>query len=344
MTARSAQLKEINTDSIRMELRKKDHQTAQELSVSTGLSFATVNGILAGLVAGGEAIIDSDVQSSGGRPAKLYSCNTRATEVLLVYFKDEKGRKASVHFDLVDLRGSSIDSKTVSEVDYLTYSPEDIAEMIEEGVALYPGIRAAMVGIGGNTKDGRVYDCKFPNLEGAEIAAFLSGRAGIDVFLENDANAAVLGYCRRNRVFDEEGVVYLYFPEHAGPGCGIYMGGRLHRGYLGAAGRFHDLRDIVDWDMHDGMSPDECIERVTRANRIVANLLDPERIVISAPVLTEEHLLELERRLSPYTIGGRTVRLVLTDDFIGDFREGLIVCALDRMEKRPYIGSRSVYA
>jgi predicted NBD/HSP70 family sugar kinase len=73
-----------------------------------------------------------------------------------------------------------------------------------------------------------------PGLEGLRIAPALQGRLGVPVTVENDVSLAAVGEQWRGIAEGFEDFAFLSVG--TGLGCGLVLGGELHRGFHGAAG------------------------------------------------------------------------------------------------------------
>src|SRR3954468_22035455 len=101
------------------------------------------------------------------------------------------------------------------------------AGALDGAVAGVPGVIEApsgQVGLAGN----------IPGLEGLRIGPALQERLGVPVTVENDVSLAAVGEQWRGIA---EGVDdFAFLSVGTGLGCGLVLGGALHRGFHGAAG------------------------------------------------------------------------------------------------------------
>lgn len=108
--------------------------------------------------------------------------------------------------------------------------PDALNDQIASYLESYPLIRALTFGVLGAVNNGRVFHIpdyeKFNNFD---FKAFYQERYSLLVHVENDMNAAVLGYYDRLGNDKNLSLVYLYFGMN-GPGAGIIVNGDLVRG------------------------------------------------------------------------------------------------------------------
>ena len=154
-----------------------------------------------------------------------------AKRVLAIDIGGSKLMAAVVETDgtILDSRKMKLPSGT-TEYEILSYI-ERMAEELRQGKP----VEAAGVNIPGLADPGRglwVYAC-FSGIRDFPIAELLRARLGLDIFIENDANACALaerrfGVCRNTSD-------YLWITVSNGVGGGLVLGGRLYRGYYGSA-------------------------------------------------------------------------------------------------------------
>lgn len=137
----------------------------------------------------------------------------------------------------------------------VTGQPErDLAELADEARALcaeagvsLSDLRGVGVSVPGplDPESGDLIDP--PNLPGwtrVPVRRLLAERLGLPVYVENDANAAVLAECRFGAGRGFQHVVYLTMS--TGVGAGLVLAGRLYTGKHGAAGEVGHAP--VAWD------------------------------------------------------------------------------------------------
>ena len=88
------------------------------------------------------------------------------------------------------------------------------------------GKKAAMgFGLPGTQRLGQLETSDYKGLLSTQFAGYYAARFSMPVVLENDVNAAALGYCTLRGKTDAT-LCYLYFPRRYGPSAGGFAGAR----------------------------------------------------------------------------------------------------------------------
>ncbi len=128
--------------------------------------------------------------------------------------------------------------------------------------------RHVMVGIPGaiDPRTGRISLIpNIPGLENFDVRAFLQGRFGTDVAIENDVNLAMLGEHALGCARDCRNAAFLSLG--TGAGLGLLIDGKLYRGASGSAGEIADLP--VGHDFGSANSPGGTFELEVGSSAIV---------------------------------------------------------------------------
>lgn len=239
-------LRRINSTVVLRELRAAEGAlTLTRLAQATGLSRPTVEGVVDGLLdAGLVAMVSEEPGDSRrqGRPARHFRFRAEAGHLLGV----EVGAR-KVAAVLADLRGRQLGTleRTVSERAPVSERLErvrgTVAELLRRCGVPRRTLRAVGVGTPGIVaRDGTVrLSTALPGWTGLPLADRLRRSFRCPVLVENDANAAVLGEHWTGAATGAEDVVFVL--AGLSPGAGSLIGGRLHRGFGGAAGEIGAL-------------------------------------------------------------------------------------------------------
>ena len=344
-------------------------RSLSDLARDTGLSRPTVEGVLeglarAGLVAEtGSAAVAAERRP--GRPARRYRFRAEAG---LVLGAEVGPRRVSAL--LADLRGSRIGG-AARAVPTDAGAPQRLAELAElvagllrEHAARPGALRAVGVGSPGIVgRDGTIRLCTaLPGWTGLPLAARLRERFGCQVLVENDANAAVLGERWSGAAVGSQDVVMVL--AGLSPGAGSLIGGRLHRGFGGAAGEIGALHLLgrqatperllatsgeplepldeqavaeVFARARAGEAPAAAavrrfVERLVHDVTALVLALDPELVVIGGWAAGLDGVVEpLRRELARYCL--RTPRVVASSLGEEAVATGALRLALDRVEE-----------
>ena len=224
--------------------------TLTELASRTGLSRPTVEDALARL--SGLRVVEELAPEQGGgkvgRPARQYRFRPEAGVVLGL----DIGEHRLVAL-LADLTGATLT---------ITTHPVHATDSGDARMAAArEAIRAALTAVGRTRADlwaavagtagivdaeGRVIRSDvLPDWTGRNLAGQLRRSLACPVRVENDANLAALAEHWRGVAVGVDDVIYVHASHRLG--AGILIGGRVHRGFGGAAGEIGSLR-LLHWD------------------------------------------------------------------------------------------------
>ncbi|GAA1932121.1 ROK family transcriptional regulator [Streptantibioticus ferralitis] len=238
-------LRRINSAVVLHTLRGERSRTLTELVRATGLSRPTVEGVIEGLTGSGlvvEAPADPGDVRRQGRPARRFRFHAEAGHLL--------GIEIGVHqvrVVLADLSGRVLDSLG-HDLDGLLPA-DDRLERVRVAVAdLLRGSGVARstlwaVGVGSPgivESDGTVrLGTAMPGWTGLPLGDRLRRSFRCPVLVENDANAAAVAEHWMGAAHGSDDIVFVM--AGLSPGAGSLIGGRLHRGFGGAAGEIGAL-------------------------------------------------------------------------------------------------------
>lgn len=213
-----------------------------ELARRTGLSRATVTGLVDELAGAGVVGVHAEGSPAGprstGRPPLLLSLVPSAAYAVGLDFGHTHIRVA-----VCDLSGQSVvDKWSPAEIDHAPIESLDLAARLVHdalGAARIPTDRLIGVGMGlaapinsitGEVQAGGI----LPGWHGIVPVAEMETRLGMSVHLENDANVGAIGEWVFGAARGVANVVYVRLS--AGIGAGLILGGRPFQGATGVAG------------------------------------------------------------------------------------------------------------
>ncbi|MCX2970168.1 ROK family protein [Streptomyces sp. TRM70308] len=238
-------LRRINSAVVLRALRgAQESPTLTDLVGLTGLSRPTVEGVVDGLVESGlvaEAPAGLAARRQG-RPARRFRFRGEAGHALGIEVGPH--RVAAV---LADLTGRVVgsDERPVAEE---AEAPErlgrvraSVSDLLRRTGVARATLRSVGVGTPGVVRaDGELALCTaLPGWTGLPLGERLGRSFRCPVLVENDANAAVLGERWKGAARGCDDVVMVL--AGLSPGAGSLIGGRLHRGFGGAAGEIGAL-------------------------------------------------------------------------------------------------------
>ncbi len=238
-------LRRINSAVVLHALRESHPLTFTELTQAIGLSRPTVEGVIEGLMESGlvvEAPADPSDTRKQGRPARRFRFHAESGHLL--------GIEIGVHqvrVVLADLSGRVLGSHShpagelMDAVERLEKVRAVVAELLRSASVSRSTLRAVGVGSPGIVEsDGRVrLGTAMPGWTGLPLGERLQRSFKCPVLVENDANAAALAEHWAGAAQGSDDIVFVM--AGLSPGAGSLIGGRLHRGFGGAAGEIGAL-------------------------------------------------------------------------------------------------------
>ena len=320
-------IKEHNLNLVRQQLFLVRCATRQQLSALTGISNVTMGSLINQLLETGEALETEKLPSAGGRPAAVYSYNACREYVLLlsVGFEKTEYRFRSV---LTDLYGSPVweEERPIAHLnhretlDYLGRLTQIKQPVGAVGIGL-PGI-----GFGEYLRRGG--HAEYLSLTALEE---FQQRSGIPIRVENDVNLAAMGYARLHHMDKKGGLAYLYLMKGIYGGSAIFLDGRLHLGKGRFAGELLPVPYGVDWSRMKAEPPEALEDALFTTLLPYLTILAPHHVVIASDYIREEHLGNVERRLSELLEVQNCPTFSLAEDFRQDYQKGLEQLALEQL-------------
>ncbi|WP_030200149.1 ROK family transcriptional regulator [Streptomyces sp. NRRL S-87] len=245
-------LRRINSAVVLRALRAAGAPTLTDLTRATGLSRPTVEGVVDGLTSSG-LVVEADVEEGArrqGRPARRFRFRAEAGHLLGI---EIGSHRVAVLISGLDGRVIGAGTKEVSETatadERLEKIRATVADLLRRAGVRRDSLRAVGVGSPGIVEaDGTVrLGTALPGWTGLPLGERLRRSFRCPVLVENDANAAAVAEHWKGAAKGTDDVVFVM--AGLSPGAGSLIGGRLHRGFGGAAGEIGALhllgRDVT---------------------------------------------------------------------------------------------------
>jgi predicted NBD/HSP70 family sugar kinase len=238
-------LRRINSAVVLHTLRGERSRTLTELVRATGLSRPTVEGVIEGLTQSGlvvEAPADPADARKQGRPARRFRFHAEAGHLLGIEIGVHQVRVvlADLSGRVLDWLGRDLDELVPAE-ERLERVRGAVAELLRATGVARSTLWAVGVGSPGIVEsDGTVrLGTAMPGWTGLPLGDRLRRSFRCPVLVENDANAAAVAEHWTGAARGSDDVVFVM--AGLSPGAGSLIGGRLHRGFGGAAGEIGAL-------------------------------------------------------------------------------------------------------
>ncbi|MFD8474409.1 ROK family protein [Streptomyces globisporus] len=286
-------LHRANLERVVRAVRMAGSLTQAEIARSTGLSAATVSNIVRELKEGGT--VEVTPTSAGGRRARSVSLSGDAGIVIGVDFGHTHLRVAvgnlahqvlAEESEPLDVDASSAEGFGRAEV---------LVNRLIEATGIGPGkVIGVGLGVPGpiDVESGTLGSTSIlPGWTGINPSEELSGRLGVPVYVDNDANLGALGELVWGSGRGVKDLAYIKVA--SGVGAGLVIDGTIYRGPGGTAGEIgHITLDESGPVCRCGNRG--CLETFTAA-RYVLPLLQPSH----GPGLTMERVVQLAREGDP---------------------------------------------
>jgi hypothetical protein len=320
---------------IRKSLLEVESATKVELSDKLGISFPTISKFLAQMEKEGELILVGLDDSSGGRRAKRYTYNPEYMLGLAIFLE-----RTEINYIVFNCLGEVKDAGNTSNFlvdDGLT----SITECIEEIVEKYPKINSIAIGVPGSVDNGRIfYIPGYEPLQNFDLKGFLENRFSIPVVIENDMNAAVLGYYDSKGIKKNNSLIYLYSAQN-GPGAGIMVNGVVVRGSTNFSGEVSFVPQYDDRNFGQALengnrskkaiiSEENEIDAISRLVASFAAIINPHAIIFCDDEVSQFIIDQIVERSSKY-IPAEHLPDLLMSDWKQDYLLGLQSLGLDLM-------------
>ncbi|MGE8080787.1 ROK family protein [Peribacillus loiseleuriae] len=328
-------MKKVILRVIRTTLLQFGSATKVELSKQLGISFPTVSKVVSQMERDGEVYVVGLDDSSGGRRAKRYAFNPEHMLGLAVFLEEnetvyavfncvgevkEQGTRPSVFQDGLPL----------------------LIELVQDILLEFPKISSMAIGVPGAVDNGRIFHIpNYKSFHDFELKTYFEDMFSIPIVVENDMNAAVLGFQKRSGREDQQSLVYLYSGKN-GPGAGILINGDVVRGSTFFTGEisFMPLYDNQNFHqaMYQGRKNTETrtigekheLHAISRLIASLVAIINPHTVIFSKEEMNQIVLNQIAIESAKYVPKEHLPELIVSD-WKQDYLHGLQRLALDRM-------------
>ncbi len=319
------EMKKVILRGIRATLLASGSATKVELSEKLGISFPTISKFITQLENAGELMSVGLDDSSGGRRARRYAYNPDYQLGATLFLE-----KTETQYRIYNVLGEVKEKGTSSG--FLQDGIETLAKQIVSLIERHPRIRSLAFGVPGSVNDGRIiYIPGYEKFQNFDLKGYIEARFALPVVVENDMNAAVLGYYDKMNFRENHSLIYLYFGQN-GPGAGIMVNGNVVRGSTSFSGEvsfvpLYDERNfqqaITDAEgtvtvMHETIG----VDAVSRLVASFTAILNPNAVIFCRDEVTRDLLEAIATRSASYIAKEHLPKLTASD-WKEDYLNGL---------------------
>lgn len=320
---------------IRMTLLKLGSATKVELSDALGISFPTISKFLTQMEKDGEIILSGLDDSSGGRRAKRYRYNPEHMLGLAIFLE-----RTETIYTIFNCMGEVKEQGKAASV-LIDNGLEVLTTCIESLMTNFPTISSMAIGVPGSVDNGRVfYIPGYEQFQNFDLKGYYENQLAIPVVIENDMNAAVLGYYNNRGLKDKQSLIYLYSGQN-GPGAGIMINGAVVRGSTFFSGEVSFVPQYNDRNfrqaLENGSGPKKIAFRedyeIDAISRLVASfvaIINPHIIIFCNDEVEKEILDKIFISSATYIPSEHIPELTMSD-WKQDYLYGLQSLGLDLM-------------
>lgn len=277
-------MRRVILNSIRKSLLELGSATKVELSDKLGISFPTISKFLAQMEREGELILVGLDDSNGGRRAKRYTYNSEYMLGLAI-FLERKETNYIVFNCLGEVKDTGKTSSVLVEDDL-----SSLTKCIEEIMEKYPKISSIAIGVPGSVDNGRIfYIPGYERFQNFDLKGYYEDHFSVPVVVENDMNAAVLGFHNNKGIKHNQSLIYLYSGQN-GPGAGFMINGDVVRGSTFFAGEVSFVPQYNDRNFQQALengsgpinvtiSEDYQIDAISRLVASFTAIINPHTII-----------------------------------------------------------------
>ncbi len=339
LLATPKELKKVILHGIRTALLAEGSATKVELSQKLGISFPTISKFLTQMEKDGELLLVGLDHSSGGRRAKRYTYNPEYMLGLAIFLE-----KTETNYTVFNCLGEVKEQGHTSSV--LMDDVLSLTNHIENIILKYPKISSIAIGVPGSVNNGRIIHIpSYEHFHNFDLKGYFEERLSIPVVVENDMNAAVLGYNKKHNQ-DNPSLVYLYLGQN-GPGAGIMINGDVVRGSTFFSGevsfvpQYDDKNFLQALDSGSGTETANQHEekKIDAISRLVASFtatINPHTIIFYNDEINTSFKDKVALRSAAYVPKEHLPELT-TSDWKQDYLHGLKHLGLDLMISRAKI-------
>ncbi|MBS4199286.1 ROK family transcriptional regulator [Bacillus sp. FJAT-49732] len=296
---------------IRSTLLEQGSSTKVELSDTLGISFPTISKFLSKMEKEGELLLVGLDQSSGGRRAKRFAYNPEHMLGLAIFLE-----RTETNFTIFNCLGEVKEQSKTNSVDNI----DRLTKLIDAILVKYPKISSIAIGVPGSVDNGRVFFIPdYEHFQDVDLKKYYEDYFSIPVVVENDMNAAVLGYYKYKGSKENQSLIYLSSGQN-GPGSGIMINGEVVRGSTFFSGEvsfvpLYDDRNFLQalGNKSKSFREDNKIDAVARLIASFTAIINPHTFIFCSDEVTASSIEEITLSSSKYIPRAHLPEITMSD-------------------------------
>ncbi|PMC34345.1 hypothetical protein CJ195_23985 [Bacillus sp. UMB0899] len=328
-------MKKIILRGIRKNLLELGSATKLELSNILEVSLPTISKFLAQMEEDGEIRTIGLDESSGGRRAKRFTYNPEYSLGLAIFLE-----KSETNYSIFNCIGEIKKQEKAPSV-LVDDGLRLLTTFIEDLITTYPKISSIAIGVPGSVENGKIfYIPGYEQFQHFDLKAYFEEHFSIPVVIENDMNAAVLGYHNTRGMKDNQSLIYLYSGQN-GPGAGIMINGDVVRGSTFFSGEISFVPMYDDRNFRQALengngskkiaiNKDDEMDAISRLIATFVAIINPKTIIFCNDEMDDMSLDKVAKGSSEY-IPSEHVPKLTTSNWEQDYLDGLQSLGLDLM-------------
>lgn len=325
---------------IRAALLAQGNATKLELSTKLHISFPTISKFLLQMENNGEVVSIGLDESSGGRRAERYIYNPNYMLGLAMILE-----RSETSYTVFNCAGEIIEQGNAKN--FLKQDVSHLILFIKSKKEQYATLHTVSIGVPGAVNKGQIF--LIPDHEhyrNVDLKRVVEEQLSIPTVVENDMNAAVIGYMAQRKMSKNISLIYLYLGQN-GSGAGIVVNGEIVRGKTFFSGEVQFIPQYNDLNFSEALTNEEDgalssiqldgkIDAISRLVSSVTAILNPHYFIFCEEELDRLTLQKIMERSAEYVPKEHLPELTrsnLKDDYLGGLQSlGLDVLLLQRIE------------
>lgn len=311
---------------IRKSLLELESATKVELSDKLEISFPTISKFLTQMEKNGEITSAGLDKSSGGRRAKRYTYNPEFKLGLAIFLE-----KTETNYTIFNCAGEVKEQGKAPSV-LVEDGIHLLTELIENIVtANSVKIRSMAIGVPGAVDHGRIFHIPgYDMFRNFDLKGYYESYFSIPVVIENDMNAAVIGFNHNKGMKGNPSFIYLYAGNN-GPGAGLMVNGKVVRGSTFFAGEVQYVPQYDEQNFGQALKAGD--GNIDATSRLIASFtatINPHTVILCNDEAEQATIVKIEQATAKYIPEEHLPQFEISD-WKEDYLFGLKSLGLDLM-------------